>query len=286
MLGYNRRSAIILHPMPLAVLSILTALLYGGLAWYCRRRAARAQEAGGPGLPLLLIPPLLLHGGLLYTSIFTAQGTNIGVGNALSAITWVTLLLYAATSVRYHLQALHPVVLPVAAVGALMPLLVRQTHVLPYGANVLFQAHFAAAFLAYALFTIAALHGMVMALAEKRLHAREPEALAGLPPLMTMERLLFRIIGAGFVLLTLTLASGMLFSEELFGKPLSFGYFTQHKTVFALMSWFIYGALLLGRRIYGWRGRTALIWSLAGFSALLLAYVGSKAVLEMLLHRG
>ncbi|MEO1767254.1 cytochrome C assembly family protein [Thiobacter aerophilum] len=272
--------------MPLPVLSILTALLYGGLAWYCRHRAAQPENSARPGLSLLLVLPLALHGGLLYVSIFTEQGMNMGVGNALSAITWVTLLLYAATSVRYHLQALHPVVLPVAAGGALMPLLLRDEHVLPYGGLALFQAHFAAAFLAYALFTIAALHGLVMALAEKRLHAREPSALSGLPPLMTMERLLFRIIGAGFVLLTVTLASGMLFSEELFGKPLSFAYFTQHKTVFALLSWLIYGALLLGRRIYGWRGRTALIWSLAGFTALLLAYVGSKAVLEVLLHRG
>lgn len=285
MLGYNRLGHTILHPMLPRVLSILTALIYGGLAWYCRRQGA--QEAPhGPSLPLLLLLPLALHGGLLYLSIFTDQGVNIGVGNALSAITWVTLLLYAATSVRYHLKALHPVVLPIAAAGALVPLLLRDAHVLPYGGHALFQAHFAAAFLAYALFTIAALHGIVMALAEKRLHAREPEALSGLPPLMTMERLLFQIIGLGFLLLTVTLASGMLFSEELFGKPLSFAYFTQHKTVFALASWLIYGALLAGRRIYGWRGRTALIWSLAGFTALVLAYVGSKAVLEMLLHRG
>jgi ABC-type uncharacterized transport system permease subunit len=269
--------------MPLTLLSLLTALLYGALAWYCRRRAS---AEGGPGVEWLLPAPLLLHGLLLYVSIFTAQGVNIGLGNAISVITWVTLVLYGASSVRYHLRALTPVVLPIAAVGALAPLLLRDSHVLPYGGYALFHAHFAAAFLAYALFTIAALHGIVMAFAEKRLHTRQPSPLAGLPPLMTMEQLLFRLIGAGFLLLTLTLVSGMLFSEELFGRPFSFAYFTQHKTVFATLSWLFYGALLVGRRVYGWRGRTALILSLAGFFTLLLAYVGTKTVLEMLLHRG
>lgn len=273
--------------MPLPFLSVLTALLYGGLAWYCWRRQARTGEArsGRPERVAWLVP-LALHGLLLYRSIFTPEGIDMGVANALSLITWFTLLVYGASQVRHHLEALNPVVLPVAAVGALLPLLQGDGHLLPYGGYALFQAHLVAAFLAYALFTIAALHGIVMALAEKRLHAREPGALSGLPPLMTMERLLFQLIGAGFVLLTLTLGSGILFSEELFGKPLSFAYFTQHKTVFALLSWVIYAALLAGRRIYGWRGRTALIWSLAGFTALLLAYVGSKAVLEVLLHRG
>jgi len=96
-----------------------------------------------------------------------------------------------------------------------------------------------------------------------------------------METLLFRLIIAGFVLLTLALASGMLFSEELIHKPAQF----THKTLFAFISWGIFAALLGGRKIYGWRGRTALRWTWAGFIALVLAYVGSKFVLEVILHR-
>jgi ABC-type uncharacterized transport system permease subunit len=268
-----------------AFLSVLTAFAYGLATWYCRRRKTQAPPDRIPPEGIAVLVPILLHAALLYRSMFTAAGLNVGVANALSAITWLTLVIYVVSPVRKHFRALNPVVLPIAGVGALLPLLAPEGHLLPYGGYALFQAHFAAAFLAYALFTIAALHAIVIALAEKRLHAREPGALAGLPPLMTMERLLFQLIGAGFVLLTLTLMSGMLFSEKLFGKPLSFAYFTQHKTVFALLSWLIYAALLLGRRIAGWRGRTALAWSLAGFVTLLLAYVGSKAVLEMLLHR-
>jgi ABC-type uncharacterized transport system permease subunit len=96
-----------------------------------------------------------------------------------------------------------------------------------------------------------------------------------------METLLFRIITAGFVLLTLTLASGIVYSEELFGKAMRFS----HKTVFGILSWLIFAALLGGRQLYGWRGRVAVRWTLAGFVMLVLAYIGSKFVLEVLLGR-
>jgi ABC-type uncharacterized transport system permease subunit len=103
-----------------------------------------------------------------------------------------------------------------------------------------------------------------------------------------MEALLFRIIWAGFILLTLTLASGIVFSEELFGRAARFN----HKTVFGFLSWLIFAALLAGRHVYGWRGRVAVRWTLAGFLTLVLAftlvlaYIGSKFVLEVILGRG
>ena len=98
---------------------------------------------------------------------------------------------------------------------------------------------------------------------------------------MRMETLLFRIISLGFVLLTITLISGMLFSEEIFGKPMQL----THKSIFSIASWFIYGGLLYGRYQYGWRGIKAIRWTLAGFVLLMLAYVGSKFILEILLGR-
>jgi ABC-type uncharacterized transport system permease subunit len=146
------------------------------------------------------------------------------------------------------------------------------------------------AMLAYSLFTIAALHAALMTVLERRLHSGKlagpaGESLAGpwasLPPLMTLEVLLFRILTLGFVLLTLTLATGFVFSEELFGKAVRFN----HKTVFGIMSWFIFAALLVGRYGWGWRGRTALRWTLAGFVTLLLAYVGSTFVLEVIIGK-
>src|SRR5690606_21527752 len=105
--------------------------------------------------------------------------------------------------------------------------------------------------------------------------------LPDFPPLLTMETLLFRVIGVGFILLTLTLISGILFSEQIFGQPLKF----THKNFFAIISWLVFGGLLLGRFQYGWRGKTAIRWTLSGFVLLLLAYAGSKFVLEVLLSR-
>ena len=120
-----------------------------------------------------------------------------------------------------------------------------------------------------------------IAIAERRLHRKEGGALGALPPLLTLERLLFRLIAGAFLLLTLTLATGIAFSETLFGRALRF----DHKTVFGVLSWLTFGVLLAGRRLYGWRGRTALRWTLTGFVMLLLAYVGSRFVLEVLLGR-
>ena len=136
--------------------------------------------------------------------------------------------------------------------------------------------------LAYSLLTIGALQAALMSVVEKRLHnVTQSSMAANLPPLLTLESLLFRIIGVGFVLLTLTVASGILFSEELFQEPMQFS----HKTVFAVLSWLVYAALLSGRYLWGWRGRTAVRWSLVGFVMLVLAYIGSKFVLEVILQR-
>jgi ABC-type uncharacterized transport system permease subunit len=121
-----------------------------------------------------------------------------------------------------------------------------------------------------------------MSLVEKRLHhAKMPKVLRNLPPLLTMETLLFRVIGVGFVLLTITVASGMLFSEKIFGHPLQFS----HKVVFGLLSWGVFAILLLGHHFYGWRGHTAVRWTLSGFGFLILAYLGTQFVLEVVLHR-
>ena len=267
------------------------ALLYAALAYVFWRAnwvppANNTPALGWRGAArLAILIPLVLHAWLLVANSWEGQALSIGVGNAVSGIIWLALVVYALSSVRQPVDALYAVILPVAAVAVLLPLLVPDRPVRLATSPLLF-AHLAVAFLAYALFTIAALHAGMMALLEKRLHGHDMNRTpSNLPPLLTLEQLLFRIIGIGFVLLTLTLASGMLFSERVFGKPFSFAHFTQHKTVFALLSWLIYAGLLIGRKSYGWRGRTAIAWSLTGFAMLVLAYIGSKIVLQLLLGR-
>ena len=172
---------------------------------------------------------------------------------------------------------------PIALVAVLLQAAIPTHHIVNYGGDPFFALHFAIAMLAYSLFFVATVHALVMLAEEKWLHRGIlPPFIRKLPPLLEMEALLFRILFAAFVLLTLTVVTGVFFSEELFGKPFTM----THKIVFAIISWFIFGGLLVGHIARGWRGRTAVYWTLAGFIALMLAYVGSKTVLELILHRG
>jgi ABC-type uncharacterized transport system permease subunit len=268
----------------------VASLLYAFLGVHFWRTRWRTAAPGGKPRPEKIQPweraaillPLLLHGGLLYNSLLASEGLNLGVGNVVSVVVWLTVSIYWLANFWCKLEGLQAFVLGIAAVSTLFPLIFPGAHSLPYSEPPAFMAHLLMALLAYSLFTIAAVHAGLMLLVERRLHSGAlPALLQNLPPLLTMESLLFRVISAGFILLTLTLASGALFSEELFHKPLQF----THKTVFAIVSWVIFGALLAGRNIYGWRGRTAIRWTLTGFAMLLLAYVGSKFVLEVILHK-
>jgi ABC-type uncharacterized transport system permease subunit len=267
----------------------LCAILYAALAFYFWRRHWSGAPTLSPDAPArrgvehaALVAPFALHTWLLSQSMFGEAGLFLGVGNALSLILWLTVLIYGLGSFFYRLDGLHALVLPPAAVAVTLPLVLPSAQALANTQTWAFTAHLLISMLAYSLFTIASLHVMLMAIIERRLHSGNlPPSLRSMPPLLTMETLLFRIIAAGFVLLTLTIASGVLFSEELFGKPARFS----HKTVFGVISWLIFGALLAGRVFYGWRGRTAVRWTLAGFFALVLAYIGSKFVLEVILGR-
>lgn len=274
--------------MPVILLHLVAAALYLGLAalsWQSRWRGPvldrpRAGLANWERIGLLVA--MLAHGTALVRELFPGDALHFSFSIAVSMILWLAIAFYWIESFYARMDGLQMLGLPAAAVAVMLPSFFPAQHLLANAESMEFRAHFLVAMLAYSLFTLAALHAMLMAFAEKRLHkGRLTPLLAGLPPLLTMETLLFRLIHVAFVLLTLTLASGILFSETLFGKALSFN----HKTVFAILSWLIFAALLAGRHLRGWRGRKALHWTLAGFITLMLAYVGSRFVLEVLLGR-
>jgi ABC-type uncharacterized transport system permease subunit len=119
-----------------------------------------------------------------------------------------------------------------------------------------------------------------MAIQHRILHDHRARApITALPALQTMETLLFRLLAAGFFLLTLAILSGALFIEDLFAQHLV------HKTVLSLIAWLAFAVLLWGRWRHGWRGRVAMRWTLGAYGTLILAYFGSKLVLEWLLGR-
>ena len=231
----------------------------------------------------------LLHGGALASDVFAGDAVRVGFAVMLSVTLWVSVAAYWVENRNFTLDSLRVLVLPVAAVAVVLPSMFPGNMVELAGKSDWFLGHIAISILAYSTLTIAAFHAVLMVLQESRLHTRPQLVRAGwfaaaldrLPALLTMEKILFRLIGFGFILLTLTLLSGIVFSEQLFGKAFRW----DHKTIFSLLSWGLFGLLLAGRRWQGWRGRTALSFTLTGFAILLLAYVGSRFVLEVVLHR-
>ena len=267
------------------LLHLLAATLY---AMLCVVQAGALYRAGGAGAPiglgkrLVLAGALLVHGAALHAGIFGAGQMMFGVGLAASLMLWLAVAFYWIEAFYARLDGRYLPALLAGLLGSALPLLFDGRFAVPNAHSALFRAHFIVAMLAYSLFALAALHAVLMMAVEQQLHKGRLSLWIGrLPPLLTMEALLFRLIGVAFVLLTLTVISGSVFSMQVLGQVLRF----EHKPVFTLLSWVFFGILLFGRWRYGWRGRRALRWTLAGFAALLLAYLGSRFVLEVLLHR-
>jgi ABC-type uncharacterized transport system permease subunit len=273
--------SILLHLVP-ASLYAAVGILFWRTCVIGSGSQERQRECMSARERVLLLAAVVTHGAALHAAIFPGMDMRFGFGVALSLMVWLAVCFYWVETLYTRLEGLHAVVMPAGAIASLIPMFFPGEHVLANAASPAFRVHFVIAMLAYSLFTLAALHAMLMSVAGRQLHnARFSRLLAGLPPLLTMEALLFRLISIAFVLLTLTLVTGVLFSETLFGQALR----VDHKTVFAFISWLLFGGLLVGRRLWGWRGRVALRWTLAGFVALMLAYVSSRFVIEVVLER-
>ena len=276
------------------LLHLAVVALYGLAAWALWPMAAPVAAPAGHAVPM---PPwrppaayaawslslaVLVHAALMWGSIAAPEGLDLSLGNAVSVVAGLAAALAWLSGLLATMPAIGTVVLPVAAAASLLPALMMSTHRFPYAAEPWAAIHVAVALVAYALFIVAALQALLLMGLEKRLHRRLPDPTAdAMPPLLTLERFMFQLVSAGFVLLTVTLATGILFSEQLFGRPFMF----THKSVFSVLGWVTFGGLLWGRRRYGWRGRVALRWILAGTAFVFLAYLGSKFVLEVLLGR-
>jgi ABC-type uncharacterized transport system permease subunit len=264
------------------------AVLYLFVGWRewltLKNDSSRAPVWHGPVLALAIG----LHGVLLVHGIYLEGQLRFGFAHALSATLWITALIVWVETFFSASRGLFLLVLPLAALTVVLPVAYPGAVLGQATDAPMFRLHLLLAILAYSLLTIAAMHALLMASMDRRLHGevavgggRLAHFLDRLPPLLAMETVLFRLIGAGFVLLTATLVSGLFFSEEVFGRALRL----DHKTIFTVAAWMIFGGLLIGRLVFGWRGRTALRWTLTGFAMLMLAYVGSRFVIEVLLGR-
>ena len=209
------------------------------------------RTAGGPDMHFFSALSLVSLGMAAMTTLVGAQGRMAGLGVLAFPLAALLLLVY-------HLYGHEP------------------TH----GLDWRLQLHAWLALLAYAALAIAALLALMLWAQERALRRREFHAwLRALPPLTELEELLFRTITVGFILLTATLLTGVMFVEDLLAQHLV------HKTVLSVLSWLAFGALLLGRWRYGWRGGKAVRWTLIAMALLLLSFFGSKFVMELVLQR-
>lgn len=213
-------------------------------------------------------------------AVFAAGGPDLHFFAALSAVGLLVAVLTLLVNIARPVAGLGVIVFPLAAALLLVDAFLAP-HTLPMALDWQIKLHVVVALLAYAVLSIAALLAILLAVQERALRQRHAPALVRiLPPLTLTEALLFRLIAAGFLLLTLTLITGVLFVDNLFAQHL------WHKTVLSLVAWLVFGTLLFGRWRYGWRGKRAVRLTLTGMGVLLLAFFGSKFVLELVLHRG
>ncbi|UCE30257.1 MAG: cytochrome c biogenesis protein CcsA [Burkholderiales bacterium] len=259
------------------------------LGW--QRLRVRSPEALGPqaGIAVDLAQAVVLLGLFAHAASLVAPafvlGVRFGFAHALSVGFLVGAAILWLESLSVRVDAMWLILLPGAAAVVWLPALFPGAQLTTAGSGALLALHLVVGLGAYSVLLLAALHALLMAFAERALHGvpggSQSRWLDRLPPLLVLERLLFRMITLGFALLTLTVLTGVVFAEETFGRPMR----PDHKSVLSILAWILFGVLLLGRHLRGWRGRTALRFTLSGFGLLLLAYVGTRFVLEVVLQR-
>jgi len=236
------------------------------------------QNAPSYSINLLIVIALIAHAIDITLTMKSAGGWDLGLFSTLAVVSW--LMAFITFVLGSKLPKSHPgiVIFPLVALSLMLKtsLPTQQTSTLT---NPALEWHILLSLAAYSLFTLAAIQAIILAIQEQ--HLRKPNSagfLRKLPPLQLMESGLFQLISTGFILLTTGLFTGFLFLDNLFAQHLI------HKTALSLISWSVFATLLWGRRQYGWRGKTAIKWTLIGFSFLVLAYFGSKFVLEYLIN--
>ena len=230
---------------------------------------------------LALITGLIAHASVIYITT-VSNGINLNFSNSLLIVSWVTVFFYFLINKRMQFNGLENLTLSPAILIMMCHPFLKNDQNLEIQISINSIIHVIIAILSYSLLTVGAILSIFILLFEKNLTKKEnaTENFTSNYSLLSMEDILFKIYWLGFILLSITLFSGILFTNEIFGTSILWN----HKTIFSLMAWVTYGAMLIGRVNYGWRGKKAVIFSLIAFIFLILSYFGTKFVLEILLN--
>jgi ABC-type uncharacterized transport system permease subunit len=232
-------------------------------------------------LVLITAPALAFHATATYLQVNTEAGLYLGFFTAASLITLLMILFLVLAAARMPVQNLLVLVLPLGALAVIASLFGETAFEARVSLAPVLVAHITFSLFAYSILFMAACQSVLLAFEEHALKARSSiRALRLLPPLETMESLLFTLLWTGIITLTAAIITGFIFLEDMLAPGVV------HHTVLALGSWLLYAVLLTGRHFFGWRSTTATSWTLIAFTLLVLGYFGTKFVLEFLLGRG
>ena len=268
-------------PPMFTLLAALAAVAYLGATAQIARRLARPpaeRPARHVQVRIIVWCGAVLHAVALWPALAVPSGAGLDLPATVSVVGLALAAVFGAATLWRIDYGVGALVLPLAAIAALVPF-AWPGPAIPAGAGAA-RVHAAISLVTWAVLTLAALQALVLGYQERRIRTKRPGGtLRSLASLDAQERWLFRLVGIGFFLLSLSLVSGFMFLHDMFAQHLV------HKTVLSCAAWTIFGALLWGRRHYGWRGQTAVRWCLGGFAVLVLGYFGSRWVLEVLLER-
>ena len=265
----------------MATVFAVFAIIFYGLSSF---RQYQAISAGSPKhrQQVLMLGTLAVisHGLSWFSQLSGEHGLNFSFFNVGSLISLVIATMLVISALKKPLENLLVGVFPMSALIILLNIIVTTNEQVVGITDQGIVSHIILSIMAYSVLTIAAFQAVLLMVQDRLLkHKHVTGIMRVLPPLQTMDRLLFEMLGAGSLLLTLAIASGFLFLNDLFAQHLV------HKTAFTIFAWITFVALLLGHWRFGWRGNVASKWTLVGASFLVLAYFGSKFVLEIVLQK-
>ena len=212
----------------------------------------------------------------LFLLIRTAAGYDFGFFKIASLLCWTIAVIVLLSSLKKPLENLFLVLFPLAGISIILSMIPDSSYTPHSEYTEGVAAHILLAILAASIITIAALQAMFLAFQNYQLkHMQSLRVISHLPPLQTMEALLFEIVWVGLLLLSAVIITGILFMDDFFAQHLT------QKTVLSIVAWVVFVTLLWGRHKMGWRGNTAIRWTLAGFAFLVLSYFGSKIILDL-----
>jgi ABC-type uncharacterized transport system permease subunit len=266
--------------MSITLLAPVCALLYLASTGLQLLHLSQRRQQVNRAVFFLGVAALTSHALIVWKIVFHHSGVDLGFFKIAALIFLVINLACITSLMRRPLQNLLIVLFPLSAVAVLVSTFAPDTAPLLTHLGSGMILHISSSILAYAVLTLAAIQAAILALQDSQLKQRHTRGIIQiLPPLQLMENMLFELLWIGLALLTIAIVSGAIFIEDIFGQSLV------HKTVLTLVAWALFATLLWGHYKLGWRSKTAVRFTLIGFALLMLAFFGSKLVLELILQR-